>query len=172
MDVFTRRAMPPAVDASDARANLAGDAAPSPKRGTGRARSRSIRLFRVTRREARQAEERALALEAEFDDGRPRRREDCVDGPRPCPHVSCRHHLYLDVNPQTGTIKLNFPELEVWELEHSCALDVADQGGAPIETVGQFMNVTRERIRQIETQALSKLEGTPSTRELADFELL
>ena len=123
--------------------------------------------MRVTRRQARAAVQRALELEAELD--RPKTRLECKEGPRPCPHVSCRHHLYLDVNPQTGTIKLNFPDLEVWELGVSCALDIADLGGTPIETVGDFMNVTRERIRQIETQALSKLSSVNDTRSLRDF---
>lgn len=34
----------------------------------------------------------------------------------PCPFVSCRHHLYLDVNPETGAIKVNFPGLNRLEL--------------------------------------------------------
>jgi DNA-directed RNA polymerase sigma subunit (sigma70/sigma32) len=33
------------------------------------------------------------------------------------------------------------------------------------------MNVTRERIRQIETQALSKLSTGSGTRDLRDFKL-
>jgi hypothetical protein len=121
----------------------------------------------VTRREAMLAVERALELEAEIQ--RPLKREECQDAPRPCPHVSCRHHLYLDVNPQTGTIKLNFPDLEVWELGVSCALDVVDMGGSAIEQVSELLNVTRERIRQIETQALSKLGSVADTRTLRDF---
>jgi hypothetical protein len=121
----------------------------------------------VTRREALLAVERAAELEAEIE--RPHRREECVEGPRPCPHVSCRHHLYLDVNPATGTIKLNFPDLEVWELGISCALDVADAGGSAIEAVSELMNVTRERIRQIETQALSKLATLSDSHVLRDF---
>ena len=162
--------MPTLLPASEVRAE--SEAQPSaPEQGRGRrARSRSIRLLRVTRREAKKAVERALELEAEVED-RPRTRRDCAEGPRPCPHVSCRHHLYLDVNPQTGTIKLNFPDLEVWELANSCALDIADQGGTAIETVGNFLNVTRERIRQIETQALSKLSTGADNRNLRDFKL-
>jgi len=135
-----------------------------PRRG----RSRTIRLLRVTRREAMLAVERAQELEAEMD--RPHRRQECETGPRPCPHVSCRHHLYLDVNPQTGTIKLNFPDLEVWELGVSCALDVADNGGAAIDRVGELLNVTRERVRQIETRALSKLGSLRDTRALRDLD--
>jgi hypothetical protein len=71
--------------------------------------------------------------------------------------VSCKHNLYLDVNPSTGSIKLNFPDKEIWELEETCALDVADRGGITLEEVGGIMNLTRERIRQVETRGLQKL---------------
>lgn len=86
---------------------------------------------------------------------RPKTRGECVDGDRPCPFVSCQHHLYLDVS-SNGSIKLNFPDLEVWELPESCVLDVADRGGATLEQVGVFMNITRERVRQIEVKAKRK----------------
>ena len=88
---------------------------------------------------------------------RPRTRADCINGPRPCMFVSCKHNLYLDVNPETGSIKLNFPDKEIWELEHTCALDVAEKGGITLEEVGQIMNLNRERIRQVETRGLMKL---------------
>ena len=141
--------------------------APPTSRRARRARSRSIRISRTSHHEARVALAQAEALEAEMD--RPHTRRECADGPRPCPHVSCRHHLYLDVNPQTGTIKLNFPDLEVWELAFSCALDVADLGGTAIEAVSELMNVTRERIRQIEMQAISRLATGSETQVLRDF---
>jgi len=140
---------------------------PSTIRRVRRARSRSIRIVRASQRDARLALEQAEALESEID--RPHKRSECADGPRPCPHVSCRHHLYLDVNPSTGTIKLNFPDLEVWELAISCALDVADMGGTAIELVSELMNVTRERVRQIEMQALSRLANVDDTHALRDF---
>ena len=77
---------------------------------------------------------------------------------RPCPYVSCKHHLYLDVNPETGSIKLNFPDLEVWEMAETCSLDVADKGGITLEEVGEILNLTRERIRQVEVRGLLKLK--------------
>lgn len=95
---------------------------------------------------------------AELESARPRTRGDCRDAPRPCPFVGCKHHLYLDVNPETGTIKLNFPDLEPWELAETCSLDVADRGGAVLEDVGGIMNLTRERIRQVEVRALFQLK--------------
>ncbi|MBI5549578.1 MAG: DNA-binding protein [Deltaproteobacteria bacterium] len=96
---------------------------------------------------------------------RPRTRADCANAERPCLFVACKHHLYLDVNPETGSIKLNFPDKEIWELEETCALDVADKGGITLEEVGAIMNLTRERIRQVETRGLLKL------REATEVEL-
>lgn len=87
---------------------------------------------------------------------RPKTRADCVNGPRPCPWASCKHHLYLDVSSK-GAIKLNRPDLEIDELSESCALDVADRGVATLEEVGGLMNMVRERVRQIEVTGLAKL---------------
>jgi hypothetical protein len=95
----------------------------------------------------------------EIETLRPRSRAECAGGARPCMFISCKHHLYLDVNPGTGSIKLNFPDKEVWELEDTCALDVADRGGITLEEVGTIMNLTRERIRQVETRGLLKLRA-------------
>jgi len=100
--------------------------------------------------------EEAELIEA-IESSRPRTRADCVSSPRPCLFVACKHHLYLDVNPETGSVKLNFPDKEIWELDETCALDVADKGGITLEEVGAIMNLTRERIRQVETRGLLKL---------------
>jgi hypothetical protein len=106
-------------------------------------------------REARHGNARE-GLEADLElleHQRPRTRADCEGGERPCPFVSCRHNLFLDVNPETGSVKMNFPGKELWEIEHSCALDIAELGGRTLEEVGSLMNLTRERIRQLEIQA-------------------
>lgn len=91
------------------------------------------------------------------DPFRPSESGECEDGPRPCPYVSCKHHLYLDVNPETGSIKLNFPDREVDELAETCAVDVARRGEHILEEVGELLNLTRERVRQVEVRALLKL---------------
>jgi len=101
-------------------------------------------------------------LRQEIERLRPKTRGDCVNGPRPCLFISCKHHLYLDVNPETGSVKLNFPDKEIWELKYTCALDVADLGGITLEDVGQIMNLTRERIRQVEARGLVKLRVATS----------
>jgi hypothetical protein len=97
---------------------------------------------------------------------RPVTRAECEDGPRPCPYVSCKHHLYLDVNPETGSIKLNFPHLEPWEMVESCSLDVAERGGITLEEVGTIVNLTRERVRQVEVRATTKLRLLSSNGDL------
>jgi hypothetical protein len=115
--------------------------------------ARDLRRRRLTG----QVDPEEADLLKQVDDTRPRTRADCINGPRPCMFVSCKHNLYLDVNPETGSIKLNFPDKEIWELEHTCALDVAEKGGITLEEVGEIMNLTRERIRQVETRGLMKL---------------
>src|SRR6187399_2239034 len=128
-------------------------------------RARTISVKRMTKREL----EIGRLLYPEEAYWRPRNRAECAEGPRPCPFVSCKHHLYIDVSPRTGAIKLNFPDLEVWELNESCALDVADRGGTTLEDVGAIMNLTRERIRQVEVKALAKLEALRDMSFLRDF---
>jgi hypothetical protein len=111
---------------------------------------------------------------------RPRTRADCIDGPRPCPFVGCRYHLAIDVHPSRGSIKTNFPRdsaeglreraaardvplddivvdmllRSLEEMPETCCLDVADRGAHTLEEVGAMMNLTRERVRQIEEIAM------------------
>ena len=99
------------------------------------------------------------------DSWHPKTRADCYKMPRPCLFVSCRHHLYLDVNAETGSIKLNFPDKEIWEMGETCALDIAERGGVTLEEVGRIMNLTRERIRQLEIRGLKKLKNLENGSE-------
>ncbi len=147
----------------------------------GRRRSRTMSRKEIARELRRQrafglVDPEIEAISQEIESRRPRSRADCASGARPCMYISCKHHLYLDVNPSTGSIKLNFPDREVWELDETCALDVADKGGITLEEVGSIMNLTRERIRQVETRGLLKLrsiaEDEPRERSVLGAELL
>ena len=133
------------------------------RRRRTRPRSKTIAMKRLTREELRQG----ALMYPPVDIPRPSSRAECREELRPCPWVACKHHLYLDINPETGSIKINFPDLEPWELKHTCALDVAERGGITLEEVGEIMNLTRERIRQVEVRGLLKLKmGSPSPDEL------
>ena len=77
-----------------------------------------------------------------------------------CPFVSCVYHLYLNVDPNNGTLQINFPELDVDQIPATCALRISEKGGIgdmgaqTLEEVGGYMNLTRERVRQMEHDAL------------------
>ncbi len=122
-----------------------------------RRRSQTIARKQMLRDRRRLIAQGGLPVVLEYE--RPKHRSDCREGKRPCLYVACRYHLFLDVNPMTGSIKINFPGMEVWQLEETCALDVAERGGITLEEVGDIMNLTRERIRQVEASGLDKLRS-------------
>lgn len=128
-------------------------------------RARTISVKRMTKREL----EMGRLLYPETDYAKPATRSECADGPRPCPYVSCKYHLYLDVQHRTGAIKLNFPDIEVEQMNESCSLDIADRGGTTLEEVGAIMNLTRERIRQLEVRAMAKVKSLNEMEALRDF---
>ena len=133
------------------------------RRRRTRPRSKTIAMKRLTREELRVG----ALMYPPVDIPRPTSRAECREEMRPCPWVACKHHLYLDIYPENGSIKINFPDLEPWDLKHTCALDVAERGGITLEEVGEIMNLTRERIRQVEVRGLLKLKmGSPSPDEL------
>jgi sigma-70-like protein len=128
-----------------------------------RHRTRPVRVAAPERRLHEMLELKPAGGDAEL--ARPRTRAECKDGPRPCPWVGCRHHLALDVNPETGSIKLVRPDLEIDELEQSCSLDVADEGSHQLAIVGDVLNITRERVRQIELKALVRMRAARAVQD-------
>lgn len=132
-------------------------------------RAKTINVKRLSKRDIEIG--RALYPEEEFAGlRRPQTRADCKDSPRPCPFVACKHHLYLDVEPN-GSIRLRFPDVppdEMEQLPSTCEMDVIDRGGATLEAVAEILNLTRERVRQVETVALAKLHAEDDARMLRD----
>ncbi len=138
-------------------ARLADVEDPERVRGRTLSRKQMTRELRRQMREGAPLDPEEQELRGELEQMRPKTRAECAEGPRPCLFVSCKYHLYLDVNPRTGSVKLNFPDKELWELEQTCALDVADRGGITLEEVGTIMNLTRERVRQVETRGIHSM---------------
>ena len=97
----------------------------------------------------------------------------------PCGYLRCRYNLLIDVDPSTGSYKITWPDLadgaytdEYRELpEHTCALREAEKGGMALDEVGAMMNVTRERVRQIETNGLVKLRRLSALVRAVDDDL-
>ncbi len=78
----------------------------------------------------------------------------------------CRHHLAVEVTPLArGGTTLTLSHGHVTELAETCSLDVADRGSQTLEDVGAALSITKERVRQIETHALSiakrRVKGSP-----------
>jgi len=79
---------------------------------------------------------------------RPRYRAECVDGPRPCPWVGCRYHLYLDVEIDDDghpRIVRNQPGHPL-PTDPSCALDVAEAGAHEAEDIAAILGTSPEEI--------------------------
>lgn len=110
----------------------------------------------------------------------PTLRADCRNVPRPCPYISCRYHLETEVTCN-GNLRLVHPTVGGdGELDFeapgpgadgtqipTCALDVADEGGAGLEQIAEWLNVSGERARQIESEALVKLARSRVLQEVA-----
>lgn len=79
----------------------------------------------------------------------PRTRGDCLNGPRPCPHDRCRHHLGL-TRPET------------------CSLDVADRGEHTQDQVAAIMGVSQKTVWNAEVLALRILKHDEVLRKRAE----
>ena len=81
---------------------------------------------------------------------RPNKRGDCVNNARPCPWVSCRHHLGVEIQ-KSGAVR------ETGASE-TCSLDVADRGEHTLEEVGVILGMSRQAVQQFERRALARLK--------------
>lgn len=80
------------------------------------------------------------------DSSPPKTRGECRDVPRPCPWTRCVHHLDVERKRRSSD-----PERE------TCALDVAEDMGQTLVQIGAILGVSRERARQLESEALAHL---------------
>lgn len=92
-----------------------------------------------------------------------------------CPFVTCRYHLYLDVD-EYGNIIYNYPGKQPYELEETCALKVADersgtgpQGKLSLNEIVKIMGLSKEGIRQIAVRAMKKIAEDPIYSDFSDY---
>ena len=91
---------------------------------------------------------------------RPRTRGECLGGERPCPWLTCQHHLLAG---PAATLDDERVLALLDELPDTCTLDVTDRGEQTLLSVAERVlsrsgePMTRERMRQIETKAMGHL---------------
>jgi hypothetical protein len=79
----------------------------------------------------------------------PKTRGECVNGPRPCPHKTCKYHLGFKGSD-------------------TCTLDVTDRNephGATTEEIAKAMGVSRPAVSKLIKHALGK---QPMLKHLED----
>jgi hypothetical protein len=105
-----------------------------------------------------------------IDDHVPATRAECIEGPRPCPHVKCRHHLWrVESDEQPGRRWPGYtPPAELrpvwldWPLPPSCSLDEAERSSAsgeemPVADVARNMDVRETQTHGVLKRARRKL---------------
>lgn len=138
--------------------SASGTAHPSAEQHNRGRRKHATRSLTIHPQRESKARREQLAREAgRTNHPRPATRGACERGVRPCPFVGCKWHLYLDVT-ESGSIKLNFPDLGPHELNETCVLDVAERGPSTLEATAEHLNLTRERVRQIEARAVARVQ--------------
>lgn len=103
---------------------------------------------------------------------RPKTRSECIGGIRPCPWISCRHHLLLDTDNGDLTIHKigkrlsacsneEFEDLAIETLDsmcHTCTLDIVEDENS--RTLGEISDITGmdlTLVKQIEKDALKSM---------------
>lgn len=120
-----------------------------------RFKSLSIRATKLTRAELRdRAELQKLDLPS-----RPRNyHAECSNMIRPCPFFTCERHLKFDIT-NSGSLKDNFPGVELHEMEETCLNDVTEQGPQTIQRLGNLFNLTEHRSEQLVKEALAEMNA-------------
>ena len=87
---------------------------------------------------------------------RPRTRRGCPKGP--CPHVACRFHLWTDRCLDGHGAVVDLKETALFgDRAHTCTLHEIARGPKTLEEIGGLFDLSRERVRQIEADALARL---------------
>jgi hypothetical protein len=94
---------------------------------------------------------------------------------RPCPWVSCKFNTWAEIT-RFGSIKVIRKNLRPWDIDpkKSCILDTIDDhkgGEITLDKIGSILNITRERVRQIEFNGLQKMsDDGPLHSQFIDLE--
>ena len=90
---------------------------------------------------------------------------------RPCPKFSCPHHLWVEDERRGRPHGGKSPPPKIVERAQSCALDLAEQGEQTTEQVAATLQVTAERVNQLEDRALAKVAAATVVQQYVEDSL-
>ncbi len=85
---------------------------------------------------------------------RPKDFKDC-DPSSPCPHVSCRYHLAIDVKGRSIRVQ----KRPIENLPHTCAIQAANDGPRGTKEIARILGLSRAMVSLEMRRALDKLEA-------------
>ena len=111
---------------------------------------------------------------------KPKTRADCINGPRPCPYATCRHHLQTDID-RFGRLIIYWPDID--DMPETCALDVVDQceeyehdqseeryaAAMSHAAIGAVMNRTQQLVETLINKTLERLAKRGHLRMVAEL---
>lgn len=98
----------------------------------------------------------------------PESRSECRGGARPCPLVSCRYNLLLDVATDGRMyVSRDFDENDeesiaaaLKSMRETCALDVADRGATTSVAIAKLMNLRRDSVEKLMRTAFDTVRAS------------
>lgn len=118
---------------------------------------------------------RSLHLSVFQPHPRPRTRDECREGIRPCPFIACRHHLAVDDNGEDGRERINHAMVEAIEDADdaspcdfdTCALDVAERGESTVYEISDYAAIWHSNVDPALQSAMEKLSRDPTVAQAA-----
>ena len=80
-------------------------------------------------------------------------RADCASLPRPCPFISCKYNLFVEIGPK-GSLDFTWPRTQPHQMPQSCALDLADEGGLTVQELADEMRLGLDVVKKSVDAAL------------------
>lgn len=78
---------------------------------------------------------------------------------RPCRKFSCPHHLWVEDERRGRPHNGKSPPSKLVERADSCALDIAERGDHTTAQVARTMQLTPDRVNQLEDRGLAKVHA-------------